>query len=92
MAKMLLVEYVKYPSQFYPTHVVGKDNNPINIYIGVAPILQENSIGLYVSDKDFDRIDHKKPYIFIHNPDLTKDEIIEIDWEKIKKNVHIFKK
>lgn len=92
MAKMLMAEYIRYPSQFYPTHVVGKNNNPIKIYIGVAPILQENSIGLYVSDKDYKKIDHKNPYIFIHDPDITKKDIIDIDWEKVKENVHIYKK
>jgi uncharacterized protein YdgA (DUF945 family) len=74
-----------------PQFIIGKNNEFIPVYIGTdLTIESDNStIGIYIKNNDYDKIDHTKDYIFVNNPEATyeelKDEIIELK-DKLNNN------
>ena len=83
MAKLLMNDDIDHHSQWHPTHVVGKDGQLINVYIGV-PLHMLGGHGIYVADRDYDNINHTKAYMLIHNPDCIEDDIDSIDWDAVQ--------
>jgi hypothetical protein len=81
---LILNDKLDYKSMWYPTHIIGKDNQLISVFIGASSILDEKAIGLYVSDEDYNHIRHDKAYIFIHDPDVKEEDIDKVDWNKIQ--------
>jgi len=69
MAWLILNDEVDYKSEFYPSHILGVNNEVIPVYMGASTIVEKSAIGIYVSDEDYKKIDHSKEYILIHNPD-----------------------
>lgn len=60
-----------------PCFVIGKEQM-VHVHIGVLPdaakdVECEGNCGLYVSDEDYDKIDHKQPYFFVHDLDAKFD-------------------
>ena len=84
MAWLIMNDEVDYPVAFYPTHIVGKDNNPLPLYIGACQAIQGGLIGLYVTDEDYLKINHDKAYIIIHDPEVTNEDVIDVNWDEIK--------
>lgn len=82
MAKLLMNDETHYNAQFHPTHVVGKDKELINVYVGTSTSLM-GGFGLYVADDDWDKLNHEKAYIFIHNPDAVSGDIEAVDWDQV---------
>lgn len=94
MAKFIFNDEMLYDSVYCPTHVVSKDSKVIPVFLGAPQTMNARGlIGIYVRDEDYDKIDHEKSYIFIHNPDATDDEIVEIRWDELldKTHLHIWK-
>ena len=73
MAWLVMNDEVDYSSTWYPTHIVGSNNEVIPIFIGASNTMIRGLVGLYVRDDDYYKIRHDKAYIFIHNPE-AKDE------------------
>ena len=75
-----------------PTHIIGKNMSLINVYIGKPPAEYEKNnneiaVGIYVDSVDYEKINHTKTYVFIHDPtlnnpnnkDIIRDLITMID-------------
>lgn len=73
---------IDHTSRWHPTHILSKENKLINVYIGAAGHLL-GGLGIYVSDDDYEKINHEKAYVFIHNPDAIDDDIEGVDWDEI---------
>lgn len=86
MAWLIMNDEVDYPVMFYPTHIVSKDKKVLPLYIGASQTIIKGLIGLYVKDGHYPLIDHTKAYILIHDPEVTDDDVIDIDWSKIDDN------
>ena len=71
-----------YVAQWHPTHVITKDEKLVRVCIGTSMSLL-GGFGLYVADEDWDKINHDKAYIFIHNPDAKDDDIDVVDWDEL---------
>lgn len=84
MAKLLINDDIDLESMFCHTHVVSKDKKLISVFLGAPQTMIRGLVGVYVSDKDYDLIDHNKAYIFIHDPDATENDIENIDWGTFK--------
>jgi len=71
MAWLIMNDLVNYESTFYPTHILGYNNEIMPVYIGNSSdsIIEEKAIGIYVTDEDYNKIDHSKEYVLIHDPD-----------------------
>lgn len=82
MAWLLMNDEIDFPSTWYPTHIISRDNTLINVFIGASQSLL-GGFGIWIDNDDYDHIRHDKAYIFIHNPDATDDDIESIDWDKI---------
>lgn len=101
MAYLILNDDIDYTSTWYPTHIIGKNNELLPIFIGASSVINDRVVGLYVKEENYKLIRHDKAYVFIHDPDVTKDDIEEIDWNKIedvkdnrsanRKHIHIWK-
>lgn len=77
MAWLIMNDIVDYESEFYPTHIVGFNNEVLPVYIGASSAIEEKTIGIYVSDESYIRIDHSMEYVFIHNPDIQSNFLTE---------------
>jgi len=84
MSWLILNDELDYPSTWYPTHIVSKDNKLLSVFIGAPNTLIGGLIGIYVRDKDYKKIRHDKSYIFIHDPDVNEDDIEKINWDEIE--------
>jgi hypothetical protein len=82
MAKLLMNDEVDHTSRWHPTHILSKDNKLLQVYIGAAGHML-GGFGIYVADRDYEKIRHDKAYVFIHNPDCTDDDIENVDWEEV---------
>lgn len=101
MAWLILNDDIDYDAAWYPTHIIGKDNQLIPVFIGASSIINDKTIGIYVRDEDYNNIRHDKSYLFLHEPDVTEDDIEEVDWDKIsnvedrkitnREHIHIWK-
>jgi len=89
MAWLIMDDKVDYASEFYPTHIVGFNNEVLPVYMGASSTLEKDAIGIYVSDEGYKRIDHTKEYVFIHNPDISD---IESKFRFIEKDSELGKK
>jgi hypothetical protein len=74
---------IDYPAMWYPTHIVSKDKKLLPVYIGASNNMIVGYFGIYVKDKDYNKIRHDKTYIFIHNPEAEDEDIQDVDWEKV---------
>ena len=70
MAWLIMNDIVDYKSEFYPTHIIGFNKEILPVYMGASSAIEDNTIGLYVSDESYNKIDHSKEYVFLHNPDI----------------------
>jgi len=77
MAWLIMDDKVDYTSEFYPTHIVGFNNEVLPVYMGASSVVEEKVIGIYVSDESYKRIDHTMEYVFIHNPDIPSKFLTE---------------
>ena len=87
MAWLIMNDKVDYESEFYPTHIIGFNNEVLPVYMGASSAIEEKAIGIYVSDEDYKRIDHTKEYILIHDPDIQSkflSRFVEEDSELYK--------
>ena len=84
MAWLIMNDEIDYTCLWYPTHIVTKDNKIVPVFIGASKTLLNGFIGLYIRNKDYGQIRHDKAYIFVHNPDATDEEVVDVDWDKIK--------
>lgn len=84
MAWLILNDKIDYPCEWYPTHILTEDKNLIPVFLGAASALEEKAVGIYVRENDYLKLNHKKAYIFIHNPDADKKEFKDIDWNEIQ--------
>lgn len=82
MAKLLMNDEIDHTSRWHPTHVVSKENKILPVYIG-APGHMLGGFGIYVADEDYDKINHGKSYIFIHNPDAIDNDVEDVDWDEV---------
>lgn len=87
MSYLIMKDRVDYECNFFPTHILDKDCKPIQVCVGAMPegIMQFNAakqeyelvIGIYVSEKHYHQIDHAKPYVLVHDPDINETEVAE---------------
>jgi len=70
MAWLIMNDEVNYKTEFFPTHILGFNNEIIPVYIGASSVIEDKAIGIYVSDEDYKKMDHSKEYVLIHDPDL----------------------
>ena len=84
MAWLIMNDLIDYPCEWYPTHIVTIDKDIIPVFLGAATAIEDKrAVGIYVREEDYEKLNHKKAYIFIHNPDAVKEDIEEIQWETI---------
>ncbi len=86
MAWLIMNDEVDYPVMWYPTHIVSKDRKVIPLFIGASQTIKKGLVGLYVRDEHYPLIRHDKAYILIHDPDVTDEDVLNIEWEKIEDN------
>ncbi len=94
-----------YGGFFYPSHVLGMDKSLVQIFIGRVPDSDDWKIarqdprayGIYIKDIDYEKVNHAKPYIFLHDPEGSLDSTdIDFVLEDIKNekcdynHIHIF--
>lgn len=84
MAWLIMNDEIDYPCEFYPTHVLGENKELIPIFLGASTAIgYKNAVGLYVRENDYLKLNHKKAYIFIHNPDAQPEDVVSINWDEI---------
>ncbi len=77
---LILADVTDYDFTFAPTHILGKDDF-IPVYLGKFSNQEKftaKEYGIYVCDKDYEKIDHKKTYIIIHDPDINNNKFDDI--------------
>lgn len=79
-------DVVDYPCVFYPTHIVSKDKKVLPLFIGASQAVTGGYVGLYIRDEDYEKIRHDKAYILIHDPEVSDEDVIEIEWDKVEDN------
>lgn len=84
MAWLIMNDLIDYPCEWYPTHVMTSDKDIIPVFLGAASTIEDKrAVGIYVREGDYDKLNHKKAYVFIHNPDAEKEQIEELEWDMI---------
>lgn len=80
MAWLIMNDIADYVVEHYPTHILGKSNKLIPVFIGATSVIgsKENFIGIYVKDKEYSNIDHTKVYVLIHDPDIEQENVNEM--------------
>lgn len=84
MARLIMNDDIDHSSRWHPTHIVSKDKKLIKVYIGAPGHMLGGGIGIYVANEDYDKINHKKAYIFIHNPECKDGDIEDVNWDDIE--------
>lgn len=87
MTWLIMNDEVDYPVMYYPTHIVSKDNKVLPLFIGASQTIIRGYIGLYVKDEHYSLIRHDKAYIIVHDPEVTDDTIVSIEWDKVPDSV-----
>lgn len=73
---LILNDEAAYETYLYPTHTIGKKGELIKVFIGdTHPEGLYKGIGIYILDEDYEKMDHSKGYMLIHDPEITQDKI-----------------
>ena len=84
MAWLIMNDAVDYPCEWYPCYVIGAKEELIPLFLGASTAINmPKAVGLYVRENDYKKLNHKKAYIFVHNPDAVEEDINDIDWDQI---------
>lgn len=83
MPWLIMNDEVDYTATWYPTHIVSKDKKVLPVFIGASQTVIKGLVGIWIKDEDYNKIDHNKAYIFLHNPEATDDDIEDIEWDKV---------
>lgn len=84
MSWLIMNDLIDYPCEWYPTHIMTSDRDIIPVFLGASSeITDKRAIGIYVRDEDYIKINHRKAYLFIHNPDAVKEDIKLIEWDML---------
>ncbi len=75
----ILIDKVDWDDMLFgPQYIIGKDSEFLKVYMGESQTEENNSIGVYIKDEDYHKIDHTKTYIFINNPIINSDDVNEV--------------
>lgn len=83
MCWLIMNDEIDYPCEFYPTHIITEDKDLIPVFLGASSVIAEKAVGIYVRENDYLKLNHKKAYIFVHDPDADKEEFKDLDWNQI---------
>lgn len=84
MAWLIMNDEVDYPCEYYPTHILTEDRDVVPVFLGATSAIEEvKAIGIYVREEDYLKINHKKAYIFVHDPDVEFGEFEDLDWDQV---------
>ena len=81
---LILYDIADWKEQFVPTYIMGKENI-VPLYLGKVPGVGKfsfNQVAIYVKSEDYNKIDHTKEYVLIHDPIVTEE-----DFKEIKENI-----
>lgn len=60
---------------FAPQYIIGVNDEFIPLYIGNNGVDLDNTVGVYVNEEDYYKIDHTKEYIMINTPEPVHEEL-----------------
>lgn len=87
MAELLMNDDIEFDSPYFPCYVVSKANKLIPVFIGAPQTMKRGLIGIYVRNFEYPLVNHKKAYIFLHDPDAVNNDITDINWDEIADEV-----
>ena len=86
---LIMIDNIKWDYLLGPQYIVGKNRKLIEVMIGSPLYSKENNdVGIYVLTNNYNDIDHSKIYVFIHEKDFDKDEIIDYAYDLMKEHIY----
>jgi hypothetical protein len=66
---MIMIDEMEWDTEVGPTHILDKNYNFLPIHVGINITDEDELCTLIIADEDYYMIDHKKPYILLHEVD-----------------------
>ena len=90
--KFLFNDEMDWNTMWFPTHIIGIEGDALPISIGISKTFLQGYVGIYIKERYLNRINWKKPFILIHDPQPNMNDI-KVDWrdfeDKKNNNVHL---